>query len=360
MIEKLKKLFAGFLCCIVTISCSEDEAPNESALASGPIDVILDTDLGNSADDLLAFQALFYLQQQQKCNVLGIMSSMQLDKARLLIDGFLHYYKADDTPLGLLQGEETVFEMLPYYNLVDSLKADGSPFFSYTGIPLSERMPAWQLYRKLLADAEDHSVMIMCIGKYTNLGQLLDSAPDEYSPLSGYELVRRKVKRLEAMGGCFINVPVRFPSEAGKVEFITVEYNVGGDIPLAKKVLENWPTELYLLPLEEGMKYPSKHDEVLADYAWQPDSPMYIVYSRYDEWSIGDVGQYWWDAELVMHALVGESCFNCTRKGILSIDDNGKTTFTQSDEGMAHVISTDAEHNQYVYDWLRGLSKFKP
>ena len=348
------------MCCIVTASCSDDDAPEAPAPVSGPIDVILDTDLGNCTDDILAFQALFYMQQQQKCNVIGVMSSMQLDKARLLIDRFLHYYKADDTPLGLLHGEEVLFEMIPYFNLVDSLKADGSPLFTSTGIHLSDRLPAWQLYRKLLANAADQSVMIICIGKYSNLGLLLDSAPDEYSPLSGYELVKKKVKRLEAMGGCFTPVPMRYPTEAGKLEFITVEYNVAGDIPLAKKVLENWPTELCLLPLEEGMKYPSNHDEVLADYAWQPDSPMYKIYSRFDEWRIDDVGQYWWDAELVMHAMLGESCFNCTRKGILSIADDGKTTFTQSDAGMAHVVSTNAEYSQYVYDWLRALSKFKP
>ncbi|MGN0282730.1 MAG: nucleoside hydrolase [Prevotella sp.] len=332
----------------------------DNNMESESINVILDTDLGNSNDDILAMQALFYMQQQKKCNVVGVMTSVQVEKARELADRFLHFFKADDVPLGFLPGEEDLFLMVPYFQLVDSLKADGSPLFPFTGIPISERLPAWKLYRKLLAGAEDQSVVIVCIGKFSNLGMLLDSAPDEYSPLSGSELIGKKVKRLEATGGCFTPVPLRTQTEEGKQELLTIEYNVGGDVPLAKKVLENWPTDLCLLPLEEGMKYPSNHDEVLADYAWQPEHPMYQVYSRYDEWAIGDLGQYWWDAEVVIHAVLGESHFNCSRKGILSIADNGETTFTQSDVGKAHVISTDTENIQYVYDWMRALSKFKP
>ena len=359
--KKLKQSILILICSIVAVACSDNDAPDgNNETPSGPITVILDTDLGNCMDDALAMQAMFSMQQQGLCEVIGVMTSVQVEKARELADRFLHYYKADDVPLGILPGTEQLFEMFPYFQLVDSLKADGTPLFPSTGIPISQRLPAWQLYRQLLAGAEDQSVVIVCIGKYSNLGQLLASAPDEYSPLSGSELVSRKVKRLETMGGCFTPVPLRYPSEAGKVEFLTVEYNIAGDIPLAKKVLENWPTELCLLPLEEGMKFPSNHDEVVSDYAWQPDSPMYQIYTHYDEWSVGDVGQYWWDAVCVMHALLGESSFNCTRQGVLSIADNGQTTFTLSETGKAHIVSTNAEHTQYVYDWLRGLSKFRP
>ena len=72
----------------------------------------------------------------------------------------MHYYKADDVPLGVLPGEAQFFEMFPYYQLVDSLKADGTPLFPATGIPMQNRLPAWKLYRKLLAEAEDRSVVI--------------------------------------------------------------------------------------------------------------------------------------------------------------------------------------------------------
>lgn len=361
--KKYTWIIMALLCGLSIGSCDDDEITQEGGGhpdSSKPIPIIFDTDLGNCTDDALAMQALFKLRQQGLCEVIGLMSNFQLEKGRELADRFLHYYKADDVPLGILPGEVTCFDMIPYYQLVDSLRADGTPLFPPTGIPLNQRLPAWKLYRKLLSEAEEQSVVIVCIGMYTNLGQLLDSSPDEYSPLSGRELVSRKVKRLEATGGCFAPVPLRYPSEEGKTEFLTVEYNVAGDIPMAKKVLENWPTMLCLLPMEEGMKYPSNHDEVLADYAWQPDCPMYQIYSHYDEWAIGDVGQYWWDALVMLHAGLGEESFNCTRQGILSISDSGQTSFTLSEGGKAHIISTNAEHTQSVYDWLRSLSQFKP
>ncbi|MGM9760780.1 MAG: nucleoside hydrolase [Parabacteroides sp.] len=342
-------------------ACEEDEdtnLPRQEELP--PPQVILDTDLGNCTDDLLAIQALFYIQSLGECRIIGMMTSMQLDLGRKLADQMLHHYKADDVPLGLLSGEEKLFEIVPYYQLADSLRHTGTALFPSTGIPLEERLPAYKLYRKLLAGAEDNSVVIACIGKYTNLGQLLDSSADEYSPLTGRELIQKKVRSLEAMGGCFTPVPLRYSSTPGAVEFLSIEYNVAGDIPMAKKVLENWPTELHLLPLEEGMKFPSNHDEILEDYAWQPDSPLYQIYSRYNEWAIGDIGQYWWDALVVAHVMLRETIFDCTEKGTLSIADDGTTFFTLSPDGNTHIIGCNASHTRALHDWLRGVSRFQP
>lgn len=65
----------------------------------------------------------------------------------------------------------------------------------------SSLLDGWQLYRKLLASQADNSVSIVSVGFFTCLAQLLESAPDSYSPLSGIELVSHKVKCLYLMGG---------------------------------------------------------------------------------------------------------------------------------------------------------------
>lgn len=49
----------------------------------------------------------------------------------------------------------------------------------------------------------DHSVSICTSGFVTALAQLLMSEPDDYSPLSGVELVRQKVKCIYMQGGVF-------------------------------------------------------------------------------------------------------------------------------------------------------------
>lgn len=353
---KLNHIILSMLFACVCIGCSNDndvpDGENQTPLTK---DIIIDTDLGNCTDDVLALQIAFKYQAEKRCNILGVMQDWKVEKAKTFADCLLHYYKADNTPLGLVEGEEPIFEMVPYFQLVDSCYADGSPWLSRTGTPLSERPVAWKLYRKLLCQAEDHSVYIISIGAFTNLGLLLQSQPDEYSPLTGVELVAQKVKQLDLTGGCFSKVKLRNGDE-----YIDAEYNVALDVPLAKAVLEQWPTPLHLLPLEEGMKFPSLHKEVLTDYAWNPTSPMYRIYTHYDEWAVGDVGQYWWDALTVMHTIEPEKFFSCTKQGTLKISDKGITTFEQNDKGNAHIISVDALHNMTVYNFLRSVAAWKP
>lgn len=82
------------------------------------------------------------------------------------------------------------------------------------------------LYRSTLAAAPDGSVTIASIGFFENLSALLNSTADALSPLSGTELVRRKVARLVVMGGMY---------PAGR------EFNFFGDNPsLTAHVVNSW------------------------------------------------------------------------------------------------------------------------
>ena len=60
-----------------------------------------------------------------------------------------------------------------------------------------------EVYRQVLAEAEDHSVVISAIGFATNLADLLRSGPDDKSPLTGSELVGLKVKTVVWQGGWY-------------------------------------------------------------------------------------------------------------------------------------------------------------
>lgn len=359
-VGKVWALFFVFVTLTLLCGCSSDDSAEEIKTskhlysASVP-NVILDTDLGNCTDDALAMQVLFKYRSEGKLNLLAVMNGCKVEKAKRLLDCFMHYYKADDVPVGLIEGESVIFEMIPYFQLVDSVYADGTPWFPSTGTPLTDRLPAWKEYRKRLSLAADNSVFIICIGSFINLGKLMNSEADEYSPLSGMELIKQKVRQLDVEAGSFTKIKLRF--ESGYLE---TEYNIAGDIPLAKKVLENWPADLHLLPMEEGMKFPSDHDEVLSDYAWNPQSPMYLIYSHYDEWAKGDVGQYWWDPIVVMHTMEPDKYFDCTEQGILSVSDKGVTSFEVKKGGNVHVISVSPLHTRSVYQYLRSAAAWKP
>ena len=361
-IGRVWALFVIFATLSFLCGCSNDD-PSEDGKSqtakhpySGSVpNVIIDTDLGNSADDALAMQMLFKYRSEGKLNLLAVMNGIKVKKAKQLLDCFMHYYKADDVPVGLIEGEESIFEMMPYYQLVDSVYADGTPWLPSTGTPLTDRLPAWKEYRKRLSLAADNSVSIVCIGPFTSLGKLMDSEADEYSPLSGMELIKQKVRQLDVMAGSFTKVKLRFHKG-----YIETEYNVAGDIPLAKKLLEGWPTDLHIFPLEEGMKYPSDHDEVLNDYAWNPQNPMYLIYSHYNEWEKGDVGQYWWDPITVLHTVEPDKYFDCTEQGVLSVSEKGVTTFEAKEGGKVHVISVNPQHTWSVYQYLSLFSLWKP
>lgn len=92
---------------------------------------------------------------------------------------------------------------ISYSGIVDLENADGTPMFKRSIDDYSALPDGWKLYRKLLVSHPDHSVKIISIGFVSSLVQLLESEPDEYSPLNGVELVAQKVHSLYVMGGKF-------------------------------------------------------------------------------------------------------------------------------------------------------------
>lgn len=60
-----------------------------------------------------------------------------------------------------------------------------------------------ECYRRILAASRDCDITIFAAGPLFNLPVLLDSAPDEFSPLHGEELVAGSVAALHVMGGAF-------------------------------------------------------------------------------------------------------------------------------------------------------------
>ena len=65
------------------------------------------------------------------------------------------------------------------------------------------------------------------------MADLLDSKPDEFSPLAGPDLVKAKVKELVSMGGRWPNSP----KEEG-------EYNFHMDGQAAHTVIQHWPGKI--------------------------------------------------------------------------------------------------------------------
>jgi inosine-uridine nucleoside N-ribohydrolase len=93
------------------------------------------------------------------------------------------------------------------------------------------------MYRRLLAAAPDASVTVVVVGSMSNPAHLLASPPDALSPLSGRDLVARKVRALSVMGGAY-------PEGS--------ESNFTVDPGATRALVAGWPTPITFSGFEIG------------------------------------------------------------------------------------------------------------
>ena len=174
--------------------------PVFTTMSKAPVSLIIDTDIGGGGcedvDDVAAISIAHAMEDNGECKILAVVQNTQPIKCAGVISVLNHYYGRDHIPIGAYKGKD-LSPNSPYLPYVDLLVANfPSPIKNTSQVP-----DALIVYRKVLSEQPDHSVAISSIGILTNLEQLLKSPPDEYSKLSGIDLVRKKVKLLAVMGG---------------------------------------------------------------------------------------------------------------------------------------------------------------
>ncbi|HHU96970.1 MAG: nucleoside hydrolase [Bacteroidota bacterium] len=307
--------------------CISKEQQNEQP-DSKKQKIIFETDLGNDIDDALALDMLYKYQDAGDIELLGIMLNKEGAHPPEFTDIMNSWYGYPDIPIGIIHnGVECEHDATNYAKCVSLMKDEnGGPKFQrylndHTALP-----EAHLLYRELLAQQADHSVTIISVGFSTNLARLLDTSPDEFSKLTGQELVAQKVKLLCTMAGCFNN-PEWY------------EYNVVEDIPAAKKVFSEWPTPLVTSPFEVGMAIHYPATSIENDFKWAAEHPLVDAYRCYHEMPYD---RPTWDLTSVLYVVEGPSYFNVSEAGKIEVSDQGATTFTPEENGNRHYLSVDS------------------
>ncbi|MCQ2178954.1 MAG: nucleoside hydrolase [Bacteroidales bacterium] len=320
-----KTLFILCAAALCLVACKPQEVTAEQR-----INIIFDTDIGNDIDDTEALCLLNRYIDQDRINLLGICLNKEGENTAKFVDIVNTFYgHADMIPVGRSRnnGADGSDPETNYAAQVSRLTAeDGSPLFKTTGIGYEDLPDSHILYRKLLAEAEDNSVVVISVGFLTNLARLLDTPADEISPLTGKELIEKKVKMLSIMAGRFKD------SEP--------EYNVVINIPSAKKLFSEWPGEIVCSPWEIGeiVRYPAESIE--NDYEWAGAHPLKEAYIRYGEMPYDN---WMFDPTSVLFAVEGDSMCTLTEPGTISVDDEGVTTFTADPAGKHRYFTVDAE-----------------
>ena len=222
-------------------------ALNANAQAK-PIPVIFDTDMATDYDDIGAITLLHYYADHGQAEILATIANTKYPRVAAVLSVMNTYFKMPDIPIGVPTGPASIDSDAQKWS--DTLVAKYPHKIRSNG----QAMDAVKLYRKVLAGQPDNSVTIISVGFFVNLANLLQSGPDEYSPLTGQQLVDLKVQRLVAMAG-------KFPSGW--------EYNLDTFAAASIYVFNHWTKPVVFSGFEIGEKIhtgiPLIHDDKIQN-----------------------------------------------------------------------------------------------
>lgn len=194
--------------------------------------IIFDTDIGGDADDLGALAMLHNYVKRGDCELLAVMSWSNDKYAVPAIDAINRYYHHPNIPIGTRK--DGISTSPANYN--QAIANNFEYKLTYDDVP-----DATELYRKILSKAEDKSIVIITVGPLLNIKRLIESKADNYSSLSGDELITQKVKEFVIMGG-------KFPKGDD-------EWNFNGNMPgVTRFVIDNIKVPIVFSGFELGVQ----------------------------------------------------------------------------------------------------------
>lgn len=314
-------LFIILIAPLVMAGCSCEKHQDDR------LKVIFETDIGNDIDDALALDMLYKYMDQDRIDLLAVMLNKYAPAPGEYMDIMNTWYGYPDIPVGIVR-DGTDDPWGQYAQKVVELKnEDGDPMFARTHSGHDRLPDAHLLYRQILAGQPDKSVVIASVGFSTNLARLLETPADEISPLTGSELVARKVKLLVPMAGHMTDMNHH-------------EYNIAKDIPAAQKVFAQWPTPMAVSPFEVGLAIEYPGASMAGDFAWAPQHPMV---ESYRAWGNGNLlyDRPTWDLTAVLYAVEGDSWFTMSEPGRIEITPEGSSVFTPCPDGNVRYMKAD-------------------
>ena len=317
----MKRLILIFM--LAALCTPWSAAAQEGKRAATP--VIFETDMGNDIDDALALDLLYKGTDAGHIRLIGVSLNKRSDTSFEFIDLMNTWYGYPDIPIAYTP-EAVDNKDRDYTTPVCELKnSTGNPLFRRSRKPGSWEEPV-AMYRRLLAAEPDNSVVVVSVGFSGNLAALLDSGADDVSPLTGRELVARKVKYFSVMAGSF-GVKKR------------AEYNVINDIPAARKFFAECPSPVVLTPFEIGKQviYPGR--SIAEDFGWAEHHPMVEAYKAYHAMPYD---RPTWDVIAAYYVLPHEpSSLTLSIPGRIAVDEQGFVFFTPDKAGLHRYITAD-------------------
>lgn len=315
------------LACIMFLSACQEQAPvktaespteapvmNNEAVA---VPVIFDTDMGPDYDDVGAIAMLHAFADEGSANILATISSTKYDGVAAVLDVFNTYFNRPDLPIGVPSQKASVLRDQQHWS--DSVRKH----YPHDIKSNKDAKDAIELYRTILAEQPDTSVTIITVGFLTNIANLLKSPGDKISPMSGKELVDKKVKKMVSMAG-------RFPEGS--------EFNVNIDAPASQYVFENFTRPVIFSGFEIG-KDIKTGIPLISDSSIQ-SSPVKDVFRISIPLAAEDsAGRMSWDETAVLVAVKGHETWYDLNAGEITVDSKGYNKWNTANKKHQHLVA---------------------
>lgn len=304
--------------------------------------LIFDTDIGNDVDDVLALGILNALQSRGACRLEAVTVTNPDPRAGAFAAAVDTFYGHGDIPIGV-NPFTPVASKNKFLSLVTAVDGEGRWLYPSEFQPASAPA-AVTVLRRILAAADERSVVIVQTGYFSNLAKLLASGGDDISPLNGLELVRRKVRLLSVMGGSFQPI-------GGKARY--AEFNVRIDIPAAVTVARSWPSPIVWSGKEVGNAVLFPAAAVDHDFGWTAHNPLRDAYQLYRP---TPHERPCWDVTSAFYAVFPDrGYFSLSEPGRVQVESDGSTRFEPAAGGRDRYLKVDrtqAAVLRAVFGWL--------
>jgi inosine-uridine nucleoside N-ribohydrolase len=303
---------------------------------SQPVAVIFDSDMGPDYDDVGAIALLHAFADSGYATILATVASTKYEGVAAVFNVFNTYFKRPEVPIGVPRGKALEFKDRQHWT--------DSVLLHYPHhIKKNADVPsACDVYRKVLAHQPDHSVTIITVGFLTNIADLLQTLPDQYSDLTGKQLVKQKVKQLVCMGG-------RFPQGS--------EFNIDRDPVASRFVFENLEIPVLFSGVEIGFRIktglPLVHNDKIRNSPVKDVFRICIPLDPQDK-----DGRPSWDETAVLVAIKGYRPWYTIKSGTMIVHEKGNNTW--SDKSWMHSYLVEEQSPDIVRDIIDRLMQHQP
>ncbi len=300
-----------------------------------PVRIIFDTDMDTDCDDTGALAMLHALADRGEAEILATLVSSHYEWSAPCVEVINSYYNRPGLPIGAPKqpGADT--------NRGSRYAKQIATRFS-TSLNTNDDAPgAVDVYRRILSQQENNSVVVVTVGYITNLSYLLESGPDQHSSLAGKQLIENKVQKLVCMGG-------RYPQHLDP----GVYGNFKPDPKAAVKVANHWPGAIVFSGLG---------DDVLTGESLKdtPDTnPVKMAYKLY----LGDKpARPSWDLFAVLYAArPNEPYWIMQKEGYNHIFENGTNEWREKNKPNHWLLQVETDKKDSIKKLMNQLMATSP